>query len=78
MYKWSFIGLLGRSCLSEYIRVEAGGGAEVRLCHSNVTVPVLVGDTETSGAFQPSSPVWVTLHWAGTLDRGTQYLGRSA
>ena len=56
-----------RSCLSEYVRVESSERA-VLLCHSNVTTPVQVGDTETSGHFAPATPLTVTLHWSGSLD----------
>ena len=34
----------------------------VLLCHSNVTTPVQIGDTENSGYFDAGSPVMVTLH----------------
>ena len=46
------------------------------LCHSNVTTPVQIGDTENSGYFDLASPVVVTLSWSGFLDTTTQYLGR--
>ena len=36
--------------------------------YSNVTTPVQVGDTETSGHFAPATPLTVTLHWSGSLD----------
>ena len=65
-----------RSCLSEYVRVDSGDRS-VLLCHSNVTTPVQIGDTENSGYFDRGSPVMVTLHWSGDLDNArTQYLGR--
>ena len=49
------------------MRVESAERA-VLLCHSNVTTPVQVGDTETSGHFAPATPLTVTLHWSGSLD----------
>ena len=64
-----------RSCLSEYVRVDSGDRS-VLLCHSNVTTPVQIGDTENSGHFDPITPITVTLHWSGYLDPNTQYLGR--
>ena len=67
--------VLFRSCLSEYVRVDTERRS-VLLCHSNVTVPVQIGDTENSGHFDPITPITVTLHWSGYLDPNTQYLGR--
>ena len=68
--------IIFRSCLSEYVRVDSGDRS-VLLCHSNVTTPVQIGDTENSGYFDAGSPVMVTLHWSGDLDTSrTQYLGR--
>ena len=64
-----------RSCLSEYVRVDTERRS-VLLCHSNVTVPVQIGDTENSGHFDPITPITVTLHWSGYLDPNTQCLGR--
>ena len=48
----------------------------VLLCHSNVTVPVKIGDTENSGYFDPVTPITVTLDWSGELESSAQYLGR--
>ena len=63
-----------RSCLSEYVRVDSMDRS-VLLCHSNVTTPVQIGDTENSGYFDLMTPVIVTLAWSGQLDTSTQYMG---
>ena len=60
--------------MSEYVLVESGARS-VLLCHSNVTVPVQIGDKEDTGYFDAVTPVTVTLHWSGRLDSHTQYLG---
>ena len=51
------------------------GDRSVLLCHSNVTVPVQIGDKEDTGYFDMMTPVMVTLHWSGDLDAHTQFLG---
>ena len=48
----------------------------VQLCHSNVTVPIQIDDTENSGHFDPVTPITVTLDWSGELEPRAQYLGR--
>ena len=63
------------SCLSEYILVEFGG-RNWKLCHSNVTTPVLIGHLENSGYFDSSGHVTILVKWVGVLDIRTSYLGR--
>ena len=63
------------SCLSEYILVKFGGQTQ-KLCHSNVTTPIRVGDTEDAGHFDSYAPVTILVKWMGVLDIRTSYLGR--
>jgi len=64
-----------KSCLSEYILVKFGGQTQ-KLCHSNVTTPIRVGDTEEAGHFDSYTPVTILVKWMGVLDIRTSYLGR--
>jgi hypothetical protein len=63
------------SCLSEYILVEFGG-KKWKLCHSNVTTPILIGNHEDSGYFDSTGHVTILVKWVGVLDIRTSYLGR--
>ena len=53
------------------------GNSTWKLCHSNVTTPVLIGNNEDNGDFTASEPVVILVKWVGILDAGTSYLGRS-
>ena len=55
-----------------------GGGQAWKLCHSNVTTPILIAGTrQDSALFDSHTPVTALVKWVGGLDIRTSYLGRS-
>ena len=48
-----------------------------KLCHSNVTTPILIGNLEDYGYFDSTGHVTILVKWVGVLDIRTSYLGRS-